>query len=52
MLLWGFSIVVDITQYNHVFKHGPVAWLVFINAADSPLNCLVDTLVVCIREKP
>ena len=52
VFLWIAPFAAQVLLYNYEPEHGAVYWVNAIAAFMQPFNCVVDTAVFCIRERP
>lgn len=52
LLLWTTPFMVHILNYKHPKLFGSYYWICATASFMRPFNCVVDTTVFCIREKP
>lgn len=52
ILMWLFPFILQCTQINYEFHHGPIVWLNCVSAFMQPFYGTVDSMVFFYREQP
>lgn len=52
ILMWLFPFILQCTQINYEFHHGPLVWLNCVGAFMQPFYGFVDSMVFFYREQP
>lgn len=52
ILMWLFPFILQCTQFNHEYHHGPIVWLNCVGAFMQPFYGFVDSMVFFYREQP
>lgn len=52
ILMWLFPFILQVTQINYEYHHGPIVWLNCVGAFMQPFYGFVDSMVFFYREQP